>query len=133
MGLVSGVDDRALECGLEADDLLEELGSLAELECRWLVEDRGLEPHLPGAAEDLPRHKVWDRRLDHVGERHLSREEIVLVASVRVALAVRVVLVHDEARRLGVGHLGGRHRLAEDLFACAVVEDRLEWRGALWR
>jgi hypothetical protein len=113
--LVTGVDDRPLQGGLEADLDLEEVAALADLE-----------PGRPGvlADADPPRaghHLAGDEEGDEVAhdlaERRLAGHQVVLVGAVRGALAVGVVLVEvHPGRDLGEAP----HRLAHDQLAGPV-------------
>jgi hypothetical protein len=104
--LVAGVDDPALERGLQADLDLDVVAALRELVARLVTggappDPAGADDHLPGDEERRePRH---DRR-----ERGLAGHEVVLVGAVAGALAVHVVLVQLHAR--GAGDGGGAHR-----------------------
>ena len=80
MGLIPGVDDRALQRGFETDLFFEEVGTLGDLEV-----DRGpavLTSHLAGTGEDLTRYEEPREMPDEVAERHGSRHQVVLVRSV---------------------------------------------------
>ena len=134
VGLVAGVDDGPLEGGLEAGDLLEELGPLGDLEVDGgLVHGRGLHPDLAGPGVDLAGHEVRHDARHHLGERHVAVHEVVLVAPVGVALAVRVVLVDDDPGGVGQHGRGGQHGAAQDLLARLVVDHALERVEALGR
>ena len=130
MGLVAGVDDGPLQGGLKADLFFEEIGPLGYLELH-LLSPGCFRPHLAGAGEDLAGHEVRDGVLDHPGEGHGPVHQVVLVGAVRVALAVRVVLVHADllARRQEPGRR--LHGAGQDGLARLVVQDRLPRRGAL--
>src|SRR5207247_2306206 len=88
VGLVARVDDRARGRGRARDLLADVLGPLGEA----VVEAaRGLE-HLAGAREDLPGDEEGDERLGQPLEAHVPAHEVVLVAAVRIARRVGVVL-----------------------------------------
>ena len=95
--LVAGIDDRALQRGLEPDLGLEEVRPLAELvPLPGPVVPRRLGPELAGPAEDLPGHEER-REVRPPGSRTAPPvDEVVLVRAVRVPLAVAVVLVDRE-------------------------------------
>ncbi len=86
VGLVARIDDRPLESGLEANLDLEEVGALGDLVVDPVRAVLG--PHLPCAGEDLSRGKERGDVLHEVGEGGLAVHEVVLVAAVRVPLAV---------------------------------------------
>ena len=104
--LVAGVDDRALERGLEADADLDVVGALADLErvhaaVLLAADAAGPGDHLAG---DEERREVLDDGL----ERDVATHQVVLVRAVGRALVVDVVLVEDHRRRAGhpAGQLG---------------------------
>jgi hypothetical protein len=82
--LVAGVDDRALERGLQPDLGLEEVGALRELEAG---DPRVLpDADAAGAGTDLPGHEERREVTDDVVRTGVSRaHEVVLVGAVRVA------------------------------------------------
>ena len=80
-------------------------------------------------ARDEPRHQVAHQHR----ERDVAIDEIVLVAAVRVALAVAVVLVDDDLLARGQQPTGGIHRAGEDALPCLVEQHRLHRVAALGR
>ncbi len=127
VGLVPGIDDRALQGRLEPDDLLEEFGPLGDLEVdRGGIERRRLHPDLARAGEDGARDEVRHHAFDHPGERDGPVHHVVLVAAVGVALAVGVVLVDDRRGHVGDTRLGGDHGAAHDLLAGLVIDQAFE-------
>jgi hypothetical protein len=122
MRLIPGVDDGALQGGLETDLLFEEVRPLGQLEIHFGAVV--LRADLAGAGEDLTCNQEGGGEPDHVPERCLPGEQVVLVGAVGVALAVGVVLVerHPLARNLGGGPAGGLHHHLADL----VVEGPFE-------
>ena len=108
MRLVAGVHDGTLEGGLEPHLLLEELGPLGELKVDVVAVVGGcLAAHLAGTGEDLTGHEVRSDPAYHSSEGRGPIHEVVLVGAVRVALAVRIVLVDDEAAAI-MGSAGPR-------------------------
>ena len=71
--LVPGVDDRALERRLEPDLLLEEVGSLAQLEMRRPIRLAVLLADLAGAGEDLASDEVRRQPLRRSARRGVAR------------------------------------------------------------
>ncbi len=123
VGLVAGVHDRAFQGRFEADFLLEEVGSLAEL----VVDGGGavLGADLAGAGEDLAGGEPREEVADEVGERDGAVHEVVLVAAVGVALP-------DDDRLAGLEDpRRGLHRSGQDALAGLVGDDELEGIGAL--
>ncbi len=100
--LVPGVDDRALERGLQPHLDLEEVGPLGELEA--LGAPVGAQPDPAGAGEHLPGHEERDQPADDLDERGPTIHQVVLVRTVGLALAVGVVLVQLDRQR--ARHLG---------------------------
>jgi hypothetical protein len=108
VGLVAGIDDRALERGLEPDLDLEEVGTLADLEAVLPAVLAQSDP--PGAGYHLPADEERRQVAHDVGERRCPRHQVVFVAPVGSALVVGVVLV--ELDRLGTrdgSGVVGRH------------------------
>ena len=132
VGLVPGVDDRALEGRLQADDLLEELGPLGDLEVDGVrIEGGRLHAHLARPGEDGARDEVGHDALDHPGEGHGPVHHVVLVAAVGVALAVGVVLVDDGRRLVRDAQRRRPHGPPQHLLAGLVVHQALEGGQAL--
>src|SRR5208282_5448489 len=114
MWFVARVDYRALQRRLESHLLLEEVGPLTELEDGSVTPMGNLFADLAGAGVDLTRDEVRRQRVDDPGERHCTVDEVVLMATVRVSLAVGVVLV-DHDLLTGREQMAGRfHRPGED-------------------
>ena len=99
--LVAGVDDAALERGLQADLDLDVVGALGELEAGLLAGCADADP--AGTADDLARGEERGEPGDHRGERRAAGHQVVLVRAVARALAVDVVLVQLQARLAGHG------------------------------
>ena len=132
VGLVTGVDDRALQRRLEADLLLEEVGALRELVRHvGAGEPGGLRAHLAGPGVDLPGDEVRHHVADDLRERDRTVHQVVLVGAVAVALAVGVVLVDDDLLARGQELGGGRHRSVEDQLGRPVVHHDRSRVGAL--
>src|ERR1022692_2347947 len=105
--LVPGVDDRSLQGGLEAHLHLEEVGPLADLET--LVAAVRAQAHPSRAADDLPGNEERGQVPDDIRERRGPAHQVILMAAVRGAFVVGVVLVQLDARRTGKGRCpGGR-------------------------
>ena len=90
--LVPGVDDAALQRGLQADLDLDVVRSLAQLETLGLA--RRSDPHPTGAGEHLAGREERGQPGDDRRERGVPAAQVVLVGAVGGALAVDVVLVH---------------------------------------
>jgi len=103
--LVAGVDDAALQRGLEPDLDLDVVGTLGQLEPGFLTGGADADP--AGTADDLPRREERRQPGDDRGERGAAGHQVVLVGAVARALAVHVVLVKLQARL--AGHGGGAH------------------------
>ena len=118
--LVAGVDDPALERGLEPDLHLDVVRALGELVAGLVA--RGPEPDAPGAGDDLAGHEERRQPGDDRRERRLAGAQVVLVRAVGGALAVDVVLVELDApgARDGGGALGG---VLHDPLARLVPDD----------
>ncbi len=132
--LVARVDDGALERGLQTDLGLEEVRALRQLVGRappFLP--RSLGAHLPRPAEHLTAHEERGQVADDVAERRRAIDQIVLVRTVGIALAVAVVLVDRQARarRELARHL--RQRTLQHALPRLVVHDQIAWRDALRR
>ena len=130
--LVAGVDDRALQGRLEAHLGLEEVRPGGELvPGRGAVVPGPLEPHLARAGEHLSRDEERRQVADDVCERGRAVDQVVLMGAVRIALAVGVVLVDRQGRRLG--HVGREHveRPFEDPLPRLVVDHEVARREAL--
>ena len=84
---------------LQADLDLEEVGPLADLEARARAVGADADP--AGAADDLAADEERGEHPDDVAERRGARHQVVLVAAVRRALVVGVVLVQVHGRRAG--------------------------------
>ena len=98
MGLVAGVDDRALDHGVERHLGLEEVGALRELVLARMAAVLGT--HLARAAVHLAGREERQQVLDDLLEGGPAVHQVVLVGAVAVALAIAVVLVDQ--------HLGAR-------------------------
>ena len=134
VGLVTGVDDRPFQGGLEPNLFFEEVGPLGELEVHLVgALPWKLGADLAGAGEDLPGDEVCGAVLDDPPERCFPAHQIVLVGAVAVALAVGVVLVEHQllARREELVRCG--HRTLHDELAGPVVQDHAERVGTLRR
>ena len=127
---VAGVDDAALERGLQADLDLDVVGALRQLEAGLVA--RRADAHPAGAGDHLAGHQIRRQARDHRRERRLAAHQIVLVRAVRGALAVHVVLVQLQLRRpwhAGDVARGGLHHPLARL----VPDDRVQRVGALGR
>ena len=132
MWLVSGVDDGSLQGGLQTHLLLEEVGPLGHLVWQVAPVPEGqLAAHLSRTGEYLSGHEVGGRVLHDPSERSRPVHQVVLVAPVAVALAVRVVLVDDQFLALWKHLVGRLHGLDEDHLRRSVLEDHREGVGAL--
>ena len=88
---------------------------------------------LARAGEDLPRDEPRDEVAHQHRERHVAVDEEVLVAAVRVALAVAVVLVDDDLLPGRQQPAGGVHRPGEDALPRLVEQHGLHRVAALGR
>ena len=131
---VARVDDRSLQRRLQADLGLEEVRALGQL-IRHVGGRRArrLRTDLPGAGEQLAGHEVRGRVLHDATERHRPVHEVVLMAAVGVALAVRVVLVDDDLLAVGQQAVRRLHRPDQDLLGGAVPHHDRPGVGALGR
>jgi hypothetical protein len=89
--LVAGVDDAALQRGLQPDLDLDVVGSLRELEARLVAGRPDADP--AGAGDHLAGHQKRGQPGDDGRERRLPAHQVVLVRPVGRALAVDIVLV----------------------------------------
>jgi hypothetical protein len=134
VGLVARVDDRSLERRLQAHFGLEEVRPLAELVAMAVpVVRRCLPSQLAGPRVDLPGDQERGQVPHDDAERRAPIDQEVLVGTVRVPLAVAVVLVDRDALawRKDVVELG--QRSLEHALPCLVVDDQLARAGALRR
>ena len=129
VGLVTGVDDRPLVHGVEADFDLEEVGALGDLELAW----RGvvLGQHLAGPAENLPRHEKRNDVLGDELERDPSVHEVVFVIAVRIALLIGVVPVDDKCPARRERDVGVAATDVYDALSGLLVVDELDDGRAL--
>ena len=94
---VAGVDDRAVEGGLQADLGLDVVGSLTDLETGPLTALADADP--AGAHDDGAGDQEGDQDRGQLFEGQVSLHEVVLVRAVGRPLAVDIVLVQDDLRR----------------------------------
>ena len=94
---VAGVDDGAVERGLQADLGLDVVGALADLESGALTALPDPDP--AGTDEDGPGDEEGDQDRGQLLEGHITPHEVVLVGAVGRTLAIHVVLVQDDLRR----------------------------------
>ncbi len=121
--LVARVDDRPGRRGGAGDLLADVLGALREA----VVEPARRLQDLAGAGEDLPGHEERDQRLGEPLERDVPRHEVVLVAPVRVARRIGVVLEEEDVARdpvLAQPLLRLVEQILHDPLAGLVVDDR---------
>ncbi len=124
------VDDRARPCGCRRDALPDVLGTLRDAEHRA---PRGLQ-HLARARVDLARDEERDEHVGELGEVALALDEVVLVAAVRVARAVGVVLEEEHLAAYALfaeALLRALDEALEDAFSGLVVDDEVADRVAL--
>jgi hypothetical protein len=124
MRLVSGVDDGAAARGGAGDALPDVLRALAQA-----VDGaaRGLQ-HLPGPADELPAHQERDQDVRKLAEVAGPRDQVVLVAAVRVPGRVGVVLEEVDIAGdalLVQAPLGVHEQAFEDPLAGLVVGHEL--------
>ena len=130
--LVAGVDDRPGPGGRRGDALPDVLGPLGQAVDRAA---RGLQ-HLAGAADQLPGDQERDQDVGQPAELAVPGDQVVLVAAVRVAGRVGVVLEQvDLAGDALVVQplLGVDEQALEDPLAGPVVGDHVGDRVALGR
>ncbi len=128
--LVAGVDDRPRAGGRRRDALPDVLGTL-----RHAVDGaaRGGQ-HLARAAEDLAADEEGDQHVGQTLELAVARHQVVLVAAVRVACRVGVVLEQEDLAGdalLVEAGLGRGQQALEDALTGLVVGDQLQHRVAL--
>jgi hypothetical protein len=128
--LVAGVDDRAATGGGRRHALPDVLGALREAERRGL---RGLQ-HLAGAADELAGDQEWQQHIGDAGELARANDQVVLVAAIRVARRIGVVLEQvDVAADALVGQalLCVDEQVFQHPLARTVVRDQLYQAVAL--
>src|SRR6202043_3227884 len=128
--LVTGVDDRPAAGGGRCDALPDVLGALAQAERRRLGR---LQP-LARATDQLAGDQERQQHVGDPGELASADDQVVLVATVRVARRVCVVLEQvDVAADALVGEplLGVDQQVFENPLARAVVGDQLNQAVAL--
>ena len=128
--LVAGVDDRAAAGGRRRHALPDVLGALAQAEGGGL----GRLQHLARAADQLAGDQERQQHIGDAGELAGPHDQIVLVAAVRVARRVGVVLEQvDVAADALVGQplLGVDQQVLQHPLAGAVVGDQLHEAVAL--
>ena len=132
--LVARVDDGPLQRGLQAHLGLEEVGSLGQLVAdAAALRPRALGPNLPRAGEHLAAHEERRQVTDDAGERCGPVHQVVLVAAVRVPLAVGVVLVDGQAVARREDPLDLPQRALQDALPGLVVDHQRARVGALRR
>ena len=89
--LIAGVHDAAIERGLQRNFLLKVIRTLRNLETITL--GRLANADATSANNDLARNKERNERLGERRKIRLARIQVVLVAAVRLALTVHIVLV----------------------------------------
>ncbi len=113
MRLVAGIDDRSLHHCIEIDQTFEEIGSLGNLILGGvrLI----LRPDFSGPGVNRSRHQERQQDLYQTVEGHRAGQQIILVVSVAVPLAVRIVLIEKKLLvAAGLGHraqAGGKKAL----------------------
>ena len=127
---IAGVDDRSLERGLQPNLHFKKIGPLRELKAG----DPSVlaDAHSPGSSKDLSCDEQWNQMTNEFGEGSAPANQIVLVAAVRHALVIRVVLVEDY--RMATGH--GRHPVhgtPHDLDSAAIPQHSIARVGHFWR
>src|SRR5918997_5228229 len=85
---VTTVDDRSAPGGRRREPFPDVLRSLRDREHRasWRLQD------LAGTREDLPGYEKWNKRVSELLELSKPRNEVVLMAAIRVTRRVSVVL-----------------------------------------
>src|SRR5262245_32262115 len=93
MWFVTRVDDWPPHHRVQIDEAFEKVGALGDL----VLGRTGLvlRPDLSRAGKNLSRYEERRQDFDQTVEWHRSRDEIILMIPVTVALPVRVVLVDD--------------------------------------
>ena len=126
--LVAGVDDAALERGLESDFDLDVVRALRELVAGFVA---GLaDADATRAGDDLTRGEEGREAPDDRGEWRVATHQVVLVGAVRRTLSVDVVLVQLQTRRAGHTRDVAGRRLHHPL-ARLVPDHRIERIGDL--
>ena len=130
--LVARVDDRPRSCGGARHAFPDVLGALRDAVHRAAC---GLQ-HLARARVDLAGHEERDQHVGELGEVAFALDEVVLVAAVRVAGAVGVVLEQEHLAAdafFAEALLGALHEAFEDPLPRLVVHDDVVDRVALRR
>ena len=132
--LVAGVDDRTRTRGRARHALPDVLGALAHAVHRA---PRGLQ-HLPRAGVDLAGDEERDEHVGELGEVALALDEVVLVAAVRVARGVGVVLEQvdlaaDALPRGGAARRCARGPRGSARPPCRARRGRRSSRTRAWR
>ena len=133
MRFVPSVDDGSFQGGLQAHRLLEEVGPLGQLICNVTSIPEGqFAAHLSRSGKYLSGHKVGSGVLNDSTERSRPIHQIVLVASVTVALAVGIVLIDDQLLTLWKHLVGRFHGLDQNHLRCPVLKNHREGVSTLW-
>jgi hypothetical protein len=128
--LVTGVDDRPGTGSGRRHAFPDVLGTLRHAVHRA---PRGLQ-HLPGAADDLPRHQERDQDVGQPAELPVPAHQVVLVAAVGVARRVGVVLEQVDVARdalLAQPPVGVHEQALQDPLPRLVVRDQVHYVVAL--
>src|SRR5262249_4279543 len=128
--LVPCVDDRPRGGRGAGDFLADVLCALGQA----IVEAPRRLQHFAGAREDLPGDEEWDERFSQALERHVARDQVVLVAAVGIAGRVGVVLEEQDVAGDPVfaqSLLRLVQEVLDDTLARLVVNDQLGYIVAL--
>jgi hypothetical protein len=120
---IAGVDDGAVERGLQADLGLNIVGALADLESGVLTALPDPDPACTG--DDGPGDEEGGQDRGQLLEGHIAPHEVVLVGAVGRTLAIHIVLVQDDLRRCPIPIAlvtQGRHGAPGDHLTGAVPD-----------
>ena len=101
MRLIARIDDRTLQRCLKPHLLFEKIRTLTDLKGNFLGRESDLATDFPSAAEDLASDEVRGYFSNDSTKRKCTIDKVILVTSIRVSLAIRVVLVNHN--RLAIG------------------------------
>ena len=100
MWFVASVNDWSFERCFQSNLFFKEIRTLADLKS-WLIGTLATQPtvfgtNFSGAAKDLPSHKVCRYLLSDLCKWGLSRNQVILMATITIAFAIRIVFINDD-------------------------------------
>jgi len=123
MRFVAGIDEGALNHGIQAHFCLEEIGTLRDLIERGFRAVLG--PNLARPAKNLAAHDEGDELLDNQTKRGITIQQKILVIPVAVALVIAVVLVEKNLLPSRQDLFGCDTALIENTIPCLFVADEV--------